>query len=61
MIGIEGRTGNATGSHVHYEIRRTTSNATFLNVSELSGIPNQLGIYEQNETADTDPVFEEAK
>ncbi len=60
-IGIEGRTGNATGSHVHYEIRRTTSNATFLNVSELSGIPNQLGIYEQNETADTDPDFEEAK
>lgn len=61
VIGIEGGTGNASGSHVHYEIRVTTSNATFLNVSELSGIPNQLGTYEQEKPVVSDPAFEEAK
>lgn len=61
VLGIEGSTGNATGSHVHYEIRRTTSNTTFLNVSELSEIPNQLGTYEQKATLISDPVLEEAK
>ena len=61
VIGIEGGTGNATGSHVHYEIRQTTSNTTFLNVSEMSGIPNQLGIYEQVGAAVSDPAFEAAK
>lgn len=61
VIGIEGSTGNTTGSHVHYEIRRTTSNTTFLNVSELSGIPNQLGTYDQTETVVSDPALEEAR
>ena len=61
VIGIEGSTGNTTGSHVHYEIRRTTSNTTFLNVSELSGIPNQLGTYDQKETVVSDPALEEAR
>lgn len=60
IIGIEGRTGNATGSHVHYEIRRTTSNTTFLNVSELSGIPNRLGTYTQP-AQDTAVPIEEAR
>lgn len=45
VIGIEGSTGHSTGSHVHYEIRRTTRNTTFLNVSKISGIPNVLGTY----------------
>jgi len=58
IIGIEGSTGNSTGSHVHYEIRKTTNNSTFLNVSEISGIPNQLGTYTE---APLDTVLEEAK
>lgn len=51
IIGIEGSTGNTTGPHVHYEIRRTTSSTTFQNVSALSGIPNELGSYVQEESA----------
>ncbi len=60
VIGIEGSTGNSTGSHVHYEIRRTTSNTTFLNVSELSDIPNKLGIYVQEDTS-MDSALKEAR
>ncbi|HYE68886.1 MAG TPA: M23 family metallopeptidase [Anaerovoracaceae bacterium] len=60
VIGIEGSSGNATGSHVHYEIRKTTSNTTFLNVSELSGIPNELGTYVQEESV-IDTALEEAR
>ena len=48
VIGIEGSTGHSTGLHTHYEIRKTTDNNTFLNVSEISGIPNQLGTYTEN-------------
>lgn len=45
LIGIEGNTGHSTGSHCHYEIRKQTNNMTFLDASEISGIPNKLGIY----------------
>lgn len=45
-IGVEGSTGHSTGSHLHYEIRREPNNMAFLDVSEISGIPNNLGTYE---------------
>ena len=43
VIGIEGSTGNSTGSHCHYCIRTSMSPGTFLDVCTLSGIPNVYG------------------
>ncbi|MCI8620299.1 MAG: peptidoglycan DD-metalloendopeptidase family protein [Clostridia bacterium] len=45
VIGIEGSTGYSTGSHCHYEIRRKPGVAYrgTVNVSEVSGIPNNVG------------------
>lgn len=45
VIGIEGSTGYSTGSHCHYEIRKKpgVAYAGTVNVSEVSGIPNNVG------------------
>lgn len=50
VIGIEGNTGYSTGSHCHYCIRPQFSAGNALNVSEISGIPNALGIYDDGYT-----------
>ena len=64
VIGIEGSTGYSTGSHCHYEIRakRGVQYAGTVNVSEVSGIPNALGTYDDgyrpganNNTASAQP------
>lgn len=44
VIGIEGNTGNSTGSHCHYCIRKN-GKGTHIYVSNYSGIPNKLGTY----------------
>ena len=44
VIGIEGNTGNSTGSHCHYCIRKN-GKGTHIDVSNYRGIPNKLGTY----------------
>lgn len=62
VIGIEGSTGYSTGSHCHYEIRKKAgvAYAGTVNVSEVSGIPNAIGTYDdgyrQGENTQSQPV-----
>lgn len=44
IIGVEGSTGYSTGSHCHYCIRKN-GKGTHIDVSNFSGIPNKIGIY----------------
>ena len=44
-ISTEGSSGKSTGSHCHYEIRKTLNKSSYLDVCEISGIPNQIGTY----------------
>lgn len=47
VIGIEGSTGNSTGSHCHVEYRESSAaGATRYNVAEYLGIPNAVGTYD---------------
>lgn len=47
-ISIEGSSGKSTGSHCHYEVRKTLNKSSYLDVCEISGIPNQIGTYSDN-------------
>lgn len=46
IIGIEGNTGNSTGSHCHYCCRKQNSRGNAFDISAISGIPNALGTYD---------------
>lgn len=43
QIGVEGSTGNSTGSHCHYCCRKYFSRGNSYDISEISGIPNVKG------------------
>lgn len=53
VIGIEGDTGYSFGSHCHYCVRKKFARGNFLDVCEISGIPNKLGIYDDGATSST--------
>jgi murein DD-endopeptidase MepM/ murein hydrolase activator NlpD len=46
ILGIEGSTGKSTGSHCHYCVRGNASKEKIKDVSDISGIPNKRGTYE---------------
>lgn len=46
VVGIEGDTGYSFGSHCHYCVRKNYAKGNFLDVSQISGIPNKLGTYD---------------
>ena len=43
VLGVEGSTGNSTGSHCHYCVRTSMSPGSHLDINSISGIPNVLG------------------
>lgn len=50
VIGIMGDTGNATGIHLHYEIRNLSNKyGDDQNPAEYMGISNKVGVYESND------------
>ena len=49
-IGIMGETGNATGVHLHYEIRNKSNRyGDVINPADYIGIMNKLGSYDESE------------
>ena len=55
IIGIEGSTGNSTGSHCHY-CCRVAGTMTPLDINAISGIPNVVGgVYDDGASGGTIP------
>lgn len=46
IIGVEGSTGYSTGSHCHYCARPHGQYSPARNISQISGIPNAIGTYD---------------
>ena len=48
-VGIMGNTGHSFGAHTHLELRVKGTEYKSLDISEFTGIPNKVGIYEYKE------------
>lgn len=48
-VGIMGNTGHSFGAHTHLELRVKGTAYKSLDISEFTGIPNKVGVYEYKE------------
>ena len=61
VIGIEGSTGNSTGSHLHYCCRKNRSRIEVQKIYEIAGVPNKLGIYNDGHKTNVSNVINDNK
>lgn len=61
IIGIMGETGNVTGKHLHYEIRKEKGNlveSNLIDPAAYCGIPNKKGKYNSDNYQSTELIIE---
>jgi hypothetical protein len=56
VLGEMGATGNVSGLHLHYELRR---GSVVLNPAEWLGIPNRVGNYQSSDYEVSDMIFKD--
>lgn len=55
ILGVMGATGNVTGAHVHIEYQASLW-GQLLDPSEISGIPNKIGMYDVTYAGGSTPI-----
>jgi murein DD-endopeptidase MepM/ murein hydrolase activator NlpD len=53
-LGTMGATGYVTGAHTHIELRPKGNSSNSLDICEITGIPNKVGIYEARQSMTVD-------